>query len=597
MVPSGDTDGYSPTAEPLPEAAAWRVSVFIKLVVAGMGLALVYGFVMTHYFHKGYPYNTFLVGTDDCGMDFFNVNSYSYGLDPYPTLVPYPPFAMLLARLFASGFDYAAHGPFGARASLAGRVSCLLLLGGFCAFFVAAVYRTAGTGSRRGDLKLALALCASYPVLFLLDRGNYVTVAFACLFGFVHCYHRRPLLACLCLALAASLKIYPVLFLLLLAADRRWRDCAVVIGLTAVLNFGALLFFENGVLTNTYLFLRNLVAFSNGQGKAVVDGAWNLSLANLVRVPWALFFHSNPQRLLRIYPLVMLAVVGVTYYALRVERVFWKRVLLVTVAQVQLPGYTADYNLVYLVIPLLLYFRQAGPPRREDYFYLACAGLLFVPKNYYVLGIDWLHVLTLGAFVNPLLLLGLFLYVLRPRLTRYVLAGGCLVMLAGVAYSVRHPGGMPGAVPHPNLGMEGISGSWLVREGFTLTAPTDVLGPRPVICARGQNISTRYLGGRLPGVKATLVIPNQRRTTVPASLTADGGDYVLTVNLAGRKLPPQCPAEIRLSFDRWFVPKSIGLNEDPRELVIPTPHTLMLLPAPPRTGGGEVWPTGADAGS
>ncbi len=572
-------------------AAAWRAGVFARIVLAGMALALVFAFVMGHYFNKGYPYNTFLVGVFDCCMDFFNVNYYSYGLNPYPTLIPYPPFAMLLARVFACGFDYAAHGAHAAQASLAGKASCLLLLGGFCAFFVAAVYRTARTGSRGGDLKLALALCASYPVLFLLDRGNYVTVAFACLFGFVHYYPSRPKLACLCLALAGSLKIYPLLFLLLPAADRRWRDCARILLLTAALNLGALLFFENDVFTNTRLFFRNLLVFNKGFPSVVIDAGYNLSLANLLRVPSALFFHNNPQRLLRLYPLVMLAVVGVLYWALRREQTYWKRVLLLTVAQVQLPGYTADYNLIYLVIPLLLYFRQAGERTRQDYFYLACLGLLFIPKHYYVLGVDGLSVLSVQAFVNPLLLLGLFLFILRPRLARYALAGGSLVLLAGLGYTVfeqltpRAPAA-PGPEPSPPfVSVKGIDGNWVLRDGLAVVGPSDILRLRPTVVLRGPAPKLEWLGGRLPGVEATLVLSHRSPKTVPASLTASGGEYVLSVNLDPAGLPEQGPAEVRLRFDSSFVPQDLGLwKNDKRKLVMQTPYTLALQTA---DGGGS----------
>jgi hypothetical protein len=572
----------APLASPLavPVSDGRRVALFAKIVVVGMALSLVVTFILTHYLHLGFPYTTFLVGASDCCMDFFNVNCYSYNLDPYSTRVPYPPFAILLARAFSCGFDYAAHGPIAAQASLAGRLSCLALLGAFGGFFCTVVYRGIRTGNRARDLQLALVLCLSYPVLFLLDRGNYLMVAFAGVFGFIHWYEHKPWLANFCLAVAISVKIYPLLFVLLLANDRRWRDCATVLALTAALNFGALLMFKGNMVTNAHLFLRNLLAFSQGFPTVIDDGAWNLSFTNLIRMPYVMFMQRGPHNLLQYYPLFTLAVLGLVLYALRTERIFWKKVLIVTIAQIQVPGYSADYNLVYLVIPLLLYFREKGELSREDYFYIVCAGLLFVPKGYHVLGLKELLVLTSQGFLNPLLLLALFLKVVLPRSGKFVLGAGGLVFAAGTACCCGPVSDVPFILPHPYLGMKGIDGDWLLREGFTLTAPTDFLRQRPVICARGRNLSQTLLGGKLPGLKATLIIPKRRRTTVPGSLVPDGGDYVLTVNLAHCDLPEGRPAEIQISFHGWFVPKQLGLNEDARKLVIPGPYSLTLLPAP-----------------
>jgi hypothetical protein len=583
-----------PSAQPPSDSR--RIALFARVVILGMALALGFTFVLTHYFQMSHPFNTFLVSVDNCFMDFFNVNYYSYGLDPYPTGTVYPPFGLLVARAFAMGFDYSAHGALAARASRAGQLSALILAVGFCICFFTVVYRAIRTGDRGRDFRLTLVLCASYPVLFLLDRGNYLMISFPFLFGFVHYYERNRRLANLFLALAISTKLYPLLFLLLLAADRRWRDCAAVVGLTAALNLGALAFFKGGILTNTWLCLHNVLAFSKGFADPVVDAAWNLSFSNLIRVPYLVFFHAGPPNLPRYYSLFALLVIGLLFYALRTERVFWKRVLIVTIAQVGVPTYMADYNLVYLVIPLLLYFRDGGELRKEDYLYAICAGLLFVPKDYYILEVHGAHqVLTPQAFINPLLLLVLFLGVVVPRSASFVLGGGAALGLAAVGFCVTtrlaHSN-----IPHPAafrdcgpwLGMNGHAGPWLLRKGFTLTGGAEILRQRPVIYLRGPNYEIARLGGKLPGVQARLVIAGRPSHTVPATLVPEGGEYVLTIKVDPGSLPEFGPVQVRLAFDSWFVPKQLGLGDDYRELVIPTPHTLTLLPAEggPRAGLG-----------
>jgi hypothetical protein len=393
-----------------------RVALFTRVVAVGMVAALAFVFFSSHYLRKGFPHNTFLVGRDNLFMDFFNVNRDTYDLNPYPTKIPYPPFALLVARGFASGFDYSINSPFGARRAAVGRLSYAVLAGGFCLVFFAAVRRVR-VGDRAGDLRLLLALGLSYPFLFVIDRGNYAMLAFAFLLGFIRFYERNRRLANLLLALAISTKVYPLLFLLLLAADRRWRDAAAVVGWAAAVNLGALLFFQGSVWTNLLLFVRNVLIYAPARPvfNLISDSAWNLSFANLIRVPYVVFFQRSPRHLPLYYPVFELAVLGAVYFTLRREKAFWKKVLLVTIAQMGIPSLSQDYNLIYLVIPLLLYFQEAGEWRREDAFYLVALGLLFVPKHYYVIGVYSLDVLTVQAFVNPLLLLVVFLKLVASR--------------------------------------------------------------------------------------------------------------------------------------------------------------------------------------
>jgi hypothetical protein len=79
-------------------------------------------------------------------------------------------------------------------------------------------------------------------------------------------------------------------------------------------------------------------------------------------------------------------------------------------------------------------------------------------------------------------------------------------------------------------------------------------------------------------VTATLALARGQNLTIPASLvTAGRDDYLLTVNMNTADLPLHSTAEVRLSFDSWFVPAQLGINEDTRQLSIPTPYSLVCM--------------------
>jgi hypothetical protein len=88
-------------------------------------------------------------------------------------------------------------------------------------------HRMFNPASRRGDWGFLLfAFCLlvfSYPFLFLIDRGN--IDGFVLLFMCMGIYHigRKDWAAGICLAMAISLKVYPVLVVFPLIAGRRWK--------------------------------------------------------------------------------------------------------------------------------------------------------------------------------------------------------------------------------------------------------------------------------------------------------------------------------------------------------------------------------------
>src|SRR5262249_24362901 len=144
------------------------------------------------------------------------------------------------------------------------------------------------------------------------------------------------------------------------------------------------------------------------------------------------------------------------------------------------------------------------------------------------------------------------------------------------------------------LGLQGTTedGEWLPPEGCSLIGPVYLFRQRPFIHLRGPSVVDR-LGGKLPGVRATLVVPNQPRVLTPSSgLAPAGGEFLLAVALDPDRLPKDGRVEIRFPSDHWFVPKHEGLNADARELVLLAPHSISLFPAPKRPAAAE----GGDAG-
>ncbi len=140
-----------------------------------------------------------------------------------PRFVTPPASAAVAALLLDLPFEAAA-----------GLMAVLSVLGvGSAVALVAASTRDRAPGSRRRViLTLAVALPVSYPLFFLADRGNIDGLVMLLLFSglYLSSRERHTIVAGACLALAAALKVYPILALLPLALRRRWRLVLVTIG-------------------------------------------------------------------------------------------------------------------------------------------------------------------------------------------------------------------------------------------------------------------------------------------------------------------------------------------------------------------------------
>ncbi len=130
----------------------------------------------------------------------------------------------------------------------------------------------------------------------------------------------------------------------------------------------------------------------------------------------------------------------------------------------------------------------------------------------------------------------------------------------------------------PRVRVAGDSGGWLTAAGAELLAPAGVLRVWPIIRLSGSTIGSKHLKDQLG---TTVTITGDPGRTIPsrASIAADES-YEIQIDASGIPLPDTGLVQLHLSFDRYFVPKDLGINPDPRKLVIQSPKTASLSPAP-----------------
>jgi hypothetical protein len=242
-------------------------------------------------------------------------------------------------------------------------------------------------------------LVFSYPVLFVLERGNVEMLLFVAIVGFFYLYYvKRSVWCVVFLALAISLKMYPAVFLVLLIADKRYKWVLFTVFGAAVVTMGSILsmaLFLPGSLVD---FVRTSVSAFKAINTAYVEYFWGLPyghslwgvvifVTRLVGVdPRTFVYHA----ILPYTIAVFCVFIALSVFVVRVVKLPWQRVALLTVAALALPTVSADYRLLYAYVPLAMLL-NARVRTRVDAVCVVLLGCLLVPMDYVYGVVLYLH--------------------------------------------------------------------------------------------------------------------------------------------------------------------------------------------------------------
>jgi hypothetical protein len=268
-------------------------------------------------------------------------------------------------------------------------------------------------------------LLLSYPLAFLLDRGNIETVIWALvLLGMVAYTRNRMFTSAILWALAASMKIFPGLLFAMFLAKRKYRVFGFAVAATAMLNLLALAGVGPTIrqaasnssrstawLMNHYILIRNLLQFDHSLFSAIKQA---------IHV-YATKFGGNESeailQALHIYSIaVPLGAALLWWFHLRRMPLLNQFMAYLTMS-IFLPYVSNEYTLiyVYLIWGAFLLFLLADVatarvtvPATAIYIILVSCACLFAPLAYLKLA----NGLELGGPVKALILLILLMTVL-----------------------------------------------------------------------------------------------------------------------------------------------------------------------------------------
>ena len=326
----------------------------------------------------GSQFGLFFLRGKDFLADFTNVVGYSAELNPYYSAYysgagekAYPPLSYLIMYPFSRLVNI--HDYFERNYFLDMYQEPLLLIMYILTtvVIIAAVYETVRhhtTGDRKAKIMTGFALILCGPMIFSVERGNQIILATLMVMVFLLNYDSRDkkkrILASLCLAVAASLKIMPAILGILLVIDKkRWRDAfrTVLFGLLVFLV--PFFFLKCGPLKGIYhLYLNityNLESYSGVHGCTLasclqcigieVTGAWKTVLTIITGILLVTGCFLLPRK--------------------------WEKAAAASLMIIMLPGHSEDYNVLYLLPVLMLFINEEEHPLTD---WIVALGLFIV---------------------------------------------------------------------------------------------------------------------------------------------------------------------------------------------------------------------------
>ena len=408
--------------------------MFACVVIAALVLACGYHATLASLGFK-YPWTTFLFIPEDRFNDWHNSVAAAATFNPYyaatKAVSAYFPVAY---QVFLVGGDLS---PAASTAVYLAISVCLLAASIIVAWRYLQPEAARAVQLRLRDLWLLLLACLlSYPVLFALDRGNIdLWIASLCLIYVATLRTQHEPLGFAALALAISLKAYPLAFLALAVTERKYRAaflCAAAAGLATVLTLagmrGGFSYNLNGLMLNLHRYYEvyvlgthSMFASSdpyNGIRTLILGGTyvWQKIVTPGMPTPevkialkWVL--ENWGGMILQVYSVLSLSFALVcAFFVLAVPAPRWRRIMAVCLVAILFPNVANDYKLNLLLPGMLalLLDPDAADRRGRTAFVLLC--VLMIPKSYY-----FIHGLGVTNIITPVLLIAMSYYVLMDR--------------------------------------------------------------------------------------------------------------------------------------------------------------------------------------
>ena len=324
---------------------------------------------------NGVTVSNLLFNKDDVFMDFFNsvvdCSGDAYG----ESGVIYPPLVVLFYKFCSMFFNIDSMKASEVRETSLGMIIFVCFTIVSYILFAKLIYKYKN-GSFANKSLFAFFTLFSFPMIYLIERGNIIVLVLPLLLYFVNEYdsdvkYKRHL-AYICLAISVAIKIYPVFFgLLLLKKKKNFKNILLCIFYVAVFFFVPFIFVggfsQLGVLIHNILYTSSMFG-SKGFG-------FKVSISNTFSLFGHVFNHVRLFETAGTVFLIITVLAGLFLILFNKWNEDWKIYAVISLIIILVPGFSYIYSVAYMIIPLL-FFLNKKETKWIDYIY----SLLFIAQ-------------------------------------------------------------------------------------------------------------------------------------------------------------------------------------------------------------------------
>ncbi len=260
--------------------------------------------------------------------------------------------------------------------------------------------------------------------MFTIDRGNFEGILASSLLISIILIRRKLFFwGAVCLGLCSSLKGYPIIFAYLFLKQKKYLHCVLSIAVAFTVTLSALALFEGGFDKNFDFLLKG----SNFSHESIQQMLYrpdlvqrSISLFSMFKVTFLyLNLDIDLVRFLSFYKIsAFICGIIIWFYILRKTKSFNALIASLTFMIMLFPYLSADYKLLHLFLPLILFFHdKQGKANKEDAYIVLLFCFLLIPKPYFylkrVLSDSQFHDITLSIVLNPIAILVLWILLLK----------------------------------------------------------------------------------------------------------------------------------------------------------------------------------------
>lgn len=324
---------------------------------------------------NGVTVSNLLFNKDDVFMDFFNsvvdCSGDAYG----ESGVIYPPLVVLFYKFCSMFFNIDSMKASEVRETSLGMIIFVCFTIVSYILFAKLIYKYKN-GSFANKSLFAFFTLFSFPMIYLIERGNIIVLVLPLLLYFVNEYdsdvkYKRHL-AYICLAISVAIKIYPVFFgLLLLKKKKNFKNILLCIFYGAIFFFVPFIFVggfsQLGVLIHNILYTSSMFG-SKGFG-------FKVSISNTFSLFGHVFNHVRLFETAGTMFLIITVLAGLFLILFNKWNEDWKIYAVISLIIILVPGFSYIYSVAYMIIPLL-FFLNKKEIKWIDYIY----SLLFIAQ-------------------------------------------------------------------------------------------------------------------------------------------------------------------------------------------------------------------------